>query len=81
MGTASFGIQQCITRAFAAADATVILPFDFSRLLFAALLGFVIFGEVPDFWTWIGGTVITVSVVYIANRESNDAKKSLFKTV
>jgi len=81
MGTASFGIQQCITRAFAAADATVILPFDFSRLLLAALLGFVIFGEVPDFWTWIGGTVITVSVVYIANRESNDAKKSLFKTV
>ncbi len=75
MGIASFAIQQCVTRAFAAADATVILPFDFSRLLFAALLGYLIFGEVPDFWTWIGGTVITVSVVYIASRESSDAKK------
>lgn len=40
MGIASFAIQQCVTRAFAAADATIILPFDFSRLLFAALLGF-----------------------------------------
>ncbi len=75
MGVASFGIQQCVTRAFAAADATVVLPFDFSRLLFTALLGFLIFGEVPDFWTWIGGTIITVSVVYIASRESKEARK------
>jgi len=40
-GTGLFGTltQRCLTRAYRAADATVVLPFDFTRLVFAALLG------------------------------------------
>lgn len=62
--------QRCISRAFAAADATAVLPFDFARLPFAALIGWLVFAEVPDIWVWIGGGVIFASSVYIAYREA-----------
>jgi len=36
----------------------------------AALLGFALFGEVPEVWVWIGAALIALSAVYIAHRES-----------
>jgi drug/metabolite transporter (DMT)-like permease len=62
--------QLAITHAYAAADATVVLPFDYARLPFAAIIGYVAFSETPDFWTWIGAAVIASSAVYIARREA-----------
>jgi drug/metabolite transporter (DMT)-like permease len=58
------------TRALVVADISVVAPFDFVRLPFAAGLGFFAFGEVPDRWTWIGGAVIGVSSIYVAIREA-----------
>lgn len=66
--------QRCITRAFASADATAVLPFDFARLPFAAVIGFLVFAELPDFWVWVGGGVIFVASVYIAHREAVAAR-------
>lgn len=62
--------QVMLTRACAAADASVILPFDFSRLVFVSILGFILFGERPDIWTWVGAAVIVAATVYVAHRES-----------
>ncbi len=59
----------CINRAFAAADASAVMPFDFVRLPVAAGLAFVFFGELADLWTWIGAGVIFTSSFYIARRE------------
>jgi drug/metabolite transporter (DMT)-like permease len=59
-----------VTRAFAAAEASAVVPYDFVRLPVAALIGFVAFAEVPDLWTWIGAAVIAGSSVYIARREA-----------
>ncbi|MGZ9034900.1 MAG: EamA family transporter, partial [Rhodospirillales bacterium] len=58
------------TRAFAAADASAVLPFDFSRLIFVSILGFFFFGERPDLWTWVGAGVIVAAAAYIAHREA-----------
>lgn len=66
--------QRFISRAFAASEATAILPFDFARLPFAALIGWIAFAEFPDIWVWIGGAVIFVSSVYIAHREARASK-------
>lgn len=74
-GLVAFGIQQSLTRAFAAAEASAVLPFDFARLLFTALIGFLVFGEAPDIWTWVGGTIILAATVYIAHREAVSANK------
>jgi drug/metabolite transporter (DMT)-like permease len=59
----------CFTRAFALADASAILPLEFTRLPFVALLAYIVFGEVPDEWTWIGAAVIFSATLYIAHRE------------
>lgn len=63
------------TRAFAVADATYVLPFDFSRLVFSAIIGFIFFNQEPDQYVWIGAGVIFVSSVYIAMREAQLNKK------
>lgn len=60
--------------AMATADASAVLPFDYSRLLFAASLAFIMFDEVPDIYTWVGGAVIFGSTIYIARREATASK-------
>ena len=62
--------QRCLTRAYAAADATVIMPFDFTRLIFSALLGFILFQEFPDIWVWAGGLIILCSVLWMGRLEA-----------
>ncbi len=61
--------QLCLSQAMRLADATVVLPIDFTRLVWSAVLGLVLFAEVPDLATFVGGTVIFSSVIYIAYRE------------
>jgi drug/metabolite transporter (DMT)-like permease len=71
-GAGLFGTltQRCLTRAYAAADATVVLPFDFTRLVFSAIVGFVLFQEFPDPWTWAGGVLIFAAVLWMTRQES-----------
>jgi drug/metabolite transporter (DMT)-like permease len=57
-------------RAYRAGEASVVAPFDYLRLLFAGLAGFLAFGELVDGWTLVGAGIIVVSTVYIARREA-----------
>ena len=59
-----------MTGAFKASDATVVFPVDYTRLLWATVIGYLAFGEIPDIWTWIGGTIIFASTTYISYREA-----------
>ena len=69
--------QRFLSRAFAAADATAVLPYDFSRLPFAALIGWFVFSELPDFWVWVGGAIIFSASIYIAHRESLASRREI----
>ncbi|MBI06974.1 MAG: RNA polymerase subunit sigma-54 [Rhodospirillaceae bacterium] len=60
----------CLAQAFREADATTVLPFDFLRLIWASLLGYFLFGQVPEVLVWFGGAVIFMSTVYLAYREA-----------
>jgi drug/metabolite transporter (DMT)-like permease len=51
-------LQRTFNRGMVAADATIALPFNFSRLIWAALFGWIFFGHFPDGWTGLGGSVI-----------------------
>ena len=77
LGLAGTFSQLCLSQALRLADAGIVLPVDFTRLLWSALLGFVLFAEVPDLATVIGGSVIFGSVVYIAYRERAHGKGTL----
>ncbi len=72
-GLGSLG-QICMTQAYKRADVTTILPFNFCKLIWASLIGFFIFAEIPDLWTWVGGAMIFMSGAFIAYREASQKK-------
>jgi len=59
-----------LTRSFKAAEASLVLPFDFVRLPFAALIGYAAFDERPDGWTWTAAAVIAGATLYVARSEA-----------
>lgn len=59
-----------LTRAFRRADMVVLVPFDYTRLVFTAILAYIFFGEVMGAYTVIGAAVIMCSSLYIAHREA-----------
>jgi drug/metabolite transporter (DMT)-like permease len=66
--------QLGLSQSLAETEPTVVMPFDFLRLIWVAGLGFWIFGEVPDVFVWIGGAIIFASGFYLAWRE-NQARR------
>jgi drug/metabolite transporter (DMT)-like permease len=60
----------CLSKAVSKTQMTVILPFDFMRLIFIAAIAYVAFSQKLDMWTVIGGVIIVGSNVYIARREA-----------
>jgi drug/metabolite transporter (DMT)-like permease len=64
-----------LTRAYTKADASAVVPFDYARLPFVAAMAFIVFGQVPDLWTWIGAAIIAGSAIYIARREALVARE------
>lgn len=69
IGVASTAGQWIVVLAFRYADASVLAPFSYIQLLWVTLLGFVIFGEVPDVWTVVGAAFIVASGLYTVHRE------------
>ncbi|MDF2367394.1 DMT family transporter [Sneathiella sp.] len=68
------------TKAYTLADASIVMPFDFFRLIFSALIGFIFFMQEPDLFTYIGAAIIFASSIYIAIREarvSNAQRKEI----
>jgi drug/metabolite transporter (DMT)-like permease len=59
-----------LARAFIRTEMVVLMPFDFSRLIFTAILAYIFFGETIDTHTILGTLVITASTIYIAHREA-----------
>ena len=51
------------------APASVLAPFFYAQLLWATVLGFIVFGETPDRWTLIGGAIVMASGLYLVFRE------------
>jgi drug/metabolite transporter (DMT)-like permease len=64
--------QLGLSQALAETEPTVVMPFDFLRLIWVAALGFWVFGEVPDVFVWTGGAIIFASGFYMAWRENHD---------
>jgi drug/metabolite transporter (DMT)-like permease len=64
------------TRAFAIAEVSQIQPLEFVRLPLVAALAYLLFGEVPTPWTWLGGSVIFAATAYITHREAQLARRA-----
>lgn len=62
--------QTMLIRGYSAGEAMAVTPFDYARLLYSGLFGYLLFFEVPDVWTVVGALVIVASTLYIARREA-----------
>jgi drug/metabolite transporter (DMT)-like permease len=61
--------QLCLSQSFRDADTTLVLPVDFTKLIWASLAGFILFAEIPDLWTVLGAAVVFGAVFYMALQE------------
>lgn len=57
-------------QAYKLADISLVEPAMFTRMVWAALIGYLLFAEFPEFWTWIGAGVIVVGTTLLARKES-----------
>lgn len=66
-----------LAQAFRSTQITVLQPVQFLQLIWATLLGFYVFAEEPDIWTWIGGGIIVLSASYIVHRETRARRSKI----
>ncbi|MFA5899605.1 MAG: DMT family transporter [Hyphomicrobium sp.] len=66
-----------LVRGFAISDASLAMTFNFSRLPFSVLVGYLVFGELIDGWTWVGAIVIFAASALVTHREAKLARKNL----
>ena len=50
-------------------ELAVVAPFRYTSLLWAILLGWAVFGALPDLQTWVGSAIVVASGVYVFMRE------------
>ena len=67
--------QMAISESLKETDSTALMPFDFLKLIWTAMIGVWFFSEIPDIYTWIGATVIFLSGLFIAIRERSTQRQ------
>ncbi|KZK90743.1 Riboflavin transporter [Pseudovibrio sp. W64] len=75
MGIISFASHGCIVLAFDRAPASVLAPLSYTEIISATIVGFVLFGDIPDMFVWLGVALISGGGLYIAHRERTAAKR------
>jgi drug/metabolite transporter (DMT)-like permease len=69
LGVLASGGQWVVILAHRIAPASLLAPFFYGQLLWVSVLGFLVFGNLPDTWTIVGATIIAASGLYTAHRE------------
>ncbi|WP_322865564.1 DMT family transporter [Aquicoccus sp. G2-2] len=61
-------------------EISTVAPFRYSRILFALIIGYTVFGERPDIWTYLGAAITIIAGVYAFWREARIARKTRLMT-
>lgn len=69
VGVTGFLGQVAITEAFRSGEASVVAPFEYSALAWGLGLDLLIWGVLPDGWTFVGAGIIVASGLYLVHRE------------
>ena len=62
--------QVALAQSLKETEASTVLPFDFLKLIWVAILGYILFAETVDAFVWAGAAVVLGSSIYLAYRES-----------
>lgn len=73
-GVVGSAANMAMVQAFKVAEISSVQPMMFLNIVWASVLGFLVFANTPDLWTFVGAGVIIASTSYIARREAQRAK-------
>ena len=62
--------QTLLTQGWTLAHATVLVPLDYSRIVYSTILGFLVFGEMPGPWSFAGMALIVAASLYLVLTEN-----------
>jgi drug/metabolite transporter (DMT)-like permease len=62
-------------QAFKSGEMSAVAPFEYLRLPFAVFMGWLIWGQMPEIWTYVGAAIVIGSALYIAQREAALARE------
>jgi drug/metabolite transporter (DMT)-like permease len=74
MGVLGTITQACYINGMAEGDAAAMAPIDYTRLVFAVILGYVLFRDIPNAMTMLGAGIVMASTLYITLREARLGK-------
>ncbi len=74
LGISSMLSLYCVVRSLKLASASVVVPYQYTLILWSVLLGWQMFGELPDAYTIVGATIIVAAGLYIFWREQVAAR-------
>lgn len=74
MGVLATAGHMIFAQAFREAPVSVLAPFEYTALLWASLLGFFVWGDVPGINVWAGSVILIVAGLYILYRESRSPR-------
>lgn len=75
MGVIGVLTQTCYVRGMAVGDAAAMAPIDYTRLVFAVIVGFAVFSEIPAWTTLVGAAVVIGATLFLTWSESREARK------
>lgn len=69
--------QRCNIFAFKHGEASLLASLDYVRLLWATLLGYLVFGDFPGVPTWIGASIVISAAIFVIYRETRRGRKQV----
>ena len=73
IGAMGAGAHFFMLNAFSRAEASLLAPFNYSKLIWVVILGYLVFDDLPGLDTLIGSTIIAAAGLYVLYRESHQA--------
>jgi drug/metabolite transporter (DMT)-like permease len=58
-----------VIKALELAQAVVVAPLQYTLMIWGTIYGYLVFGQLPDFWTWTGTAIIVATGIYTLHRE------------
>jgi drug/metabolite transporter (DMT)-like permease len=68
-GATAIAALFCVNRSLSVAPASVVVPYQYTMIVWGALLGYLVFGDVPSLNVFIGAAIIVAAGLYIFVRE------------
>ena len=77
IGAMGAGAHFSMLQAFAKAEASLLAPFNYSKIIWVTILGYLVFGDLPDLDTLIGCSIIASAGLYVLFREGRQSTMAL----